>query len=546
MKLFTLIGFDNPILVRRLLTYGMISAVTNVTTVLSLISGSRALIDDRDPTTDFGIFCVSVMLAYHCSRKFIAGFVNTAFDRMAELRYTCLNGMAIGAYGTVQKLIEGNLTRVGINELDIISALLPNISRSIEMSLMAIIAYAYFCYISPPAAAVFLGAALLISIWYLKQMGKTREMITKATTQEKAYSDLYQQIVTGNDEIKLGKDNRDFALKLGDGYIRCWDTIRRGHGIQFGELFSSINTFTIMFSAVVIFVFPRLGLIGADDLPSTLPFLLLMIRPMAIFLNSIPDFATAEVAAITILEALERMPEPEFAPSETGYAPPNFSSITLRNAVYTYAVQGGASQGAFSVGPVDLTIRPGASIGIFGPNGSGKSTLLRLIPLLLAPQSGNVLLDGREISPDRLESYRDIFAAIYQDPFIPAHLPGGPGFDLALFREMLEFLEINHLVDVGPDLALRYRLSKGQKKRLILAIALGAQRQVLLLDEWTADQDARFRERFRNEIFSKFRELKKTIIFVSHDSHANDMCDTSIFFENGRVTQVFHRTGAYA
>ena len=414
------------------------------------------------------------------------------------------------------------------------------------MSLMAVIAYAYFWYISPEAAMVFLGAALLISIWYLQQMGLTRAMIAEATEREQAYNVLYQQIIAGNDEIKLGKANRDSVLSSGHANIRSWDELRRNHGIKFGELFSTINLFTILFSAVVIFVFPRLGLIGADDLPSTLPFLLLMIRPMAIFLNTIPDFAAAEDAAITIQSAIDRIPELEFSPSDSGVAPPSFSSIILQNVIYTYGTQSRDAQIAFRVGPVDLIIRPGASIGIFGPNGSGKSTLMRLIPLLLKPQAGSILLDGHEVGAERLESYRDLFAAIYQDPYIPSHLPTGKEFDLSLFREMLSFFEIDHLVDIGPGLSLRYRLSKGQKKRLIMAIALGAQRQILLLDEWTADQDARFRERFRNEIFLKFRELKKTIIFVSHDTQASDMCDTTIYFEHGRITQVSHRTGAYA
>ncbi|MEI8393903.1 MAG: ATP-binding cassette domain-containing protein [Rhodospirillaceae bacterium] len=546
MKLIELLRFNEPALWRRLTIYGGMSAVANVTAVVSLISGSQALVDNRDPTMEFSFFCVSVILAFHCSRKFIATFVNAAFDRMAELRCETLKQMAIGSYAEIQGLIEQNLTSIGITELDIVGALLPNIARAVEMALMAVVAYAYFWYISPPAAAVFFGSGLLITLWYLHQMTVNRTLIGKATERERYYVDLYNRIIYGNDEIKLGKANRDSVLQSGYDLVHDWDVIRRDHGIRYGDLFSSINTFTIMFSALVIFVFPRLDLIGADDLPTTLPFLLLMIRPMAIFLNTIPEFAAAEVAAITILEARQRQPPPEFLPAETGYAAPRFNSITLRNIAYTYSARDDNGQQQFHVGPFDLTIRPGSTIGMFGANGSGKSTLMRLIPLLLRPDSGEILLDGREISRDRLESYRDLFVAIYQDPYIPHKLPGSPDFDLRLFREMLEFFEIAHLVQVRVDSALRYRLSKGQKKRLSLAIALAEQRQILLLDEWTADQDARFRERFRNEIFAKFRELNKTIMFVSHDARVEDLCDTSIYLENGRISRILHRTGVNA
>lgn len=79
-------------------------------------------------------------------------------------------------------------------------------------------------------------------------------------------------------------------------------------------------------------------------------------------------------------------------------------------------------------------------------------------------------------------------------------------------------------------------LSKGQRRRVALAVAVAEGRPVVILDEWTSDQDAEFRTRFTNEIIGKLRALGRTVIFVSHDGDVSSVCDVTIRMTNGRMT----------
>lgn len=101
---------------------------------------------------------------------------------------------------------------------------------------------------------------------------------------------------------------------------------------------------------------------------------------------------------------------------------------------------------------------------------------------------------------------------------------------------MLAYLKIDHLVpDTGNGL-LNRDLSKGQRRRVALAVAVAEGRPVVILDEWTSDQDAEFRTRFTNEIIGKLRALGRTVIFVSHDGDVSSVCDVIIRMTNGRMT----------
>ncbi len=73
---------------------------------------------------------------------------------------------------------------------------------------------------------------------------------------------------------------------------------------------------------------------------------------------------------------------------------------------------------AFSVGPINLTIKRGELLFLIGGNGSGKSTLAMLLTGLYQPQSGEILLDGKPVSGEQPEDYRKLFSAVFTDVWL--------------------------------------------------------------------------------------------------------------------------------
>jgi len=171
-----------------------------------------------------------------------------------------------------------------------------------------------------------------------------------------------------------------------------------------------------------------------------------------------------------------------------------------------------------------------------GGNGSGKSTLLHLIAGLLHPESGTLALDEVKIdTPTARAGYRELFSSV----FVDYHL-----FDRMYGLEHIADAEVNRLIDhMGMRDVTRFEkgqfttlnLSTGQKKRLALIVSILEDRPILLLDEWSAEQDVLFRDRFYNALIPELAAAGKTIIAVTHDDKYWSVADRVMKFEMGRM-----------
>lgn len=179
---------------------------------------------------------------------------------------------------------------------------------------------------------------------------------------------------------------------------------------------------------------------------------------------------------------------------------------------------------------ISFTVDAGDYIGIVGPNGSGKTTLIKTILGLLEPESGTIEIMGNPVSAVR--SWQQIgylpqTTTIANKSFpasvvevVATGLLGGKSFprsisaaDLRQVTAILEQLDIGHLhtEQIG-------NLSGGQSQRVLLARAMVARPDLLILDEPTAALDPSTREHFYETISSLNREQGTTILLITHDS----------------------------
>jgi sulfate transport system ATP-binding protein len=174
-----------------------------------------------------------------------------------------------------------------------------------------------------------------------------------------------------------------------------------------------------------------------------------------------------------------------------------------------------------AVDDVSLEIPDGSLTAVLGPSGSGKSTLLRIIAGLERPDSGEVLLAGRDatgVSPQN----RDVgFVFQHYAAFKHMTVRDNVGFALKIRKrpkqeirervdELLDLVQLNGYADRYP-----HKLSGGQRQRMALARALAAQPRVLLLDEPFGALDARVRAELRDWLRRLHAEVHVTTVFVT-------------------------------
>ncbi|MCF8610394.1 ATP-binding cassette domain-containing protein [Gordonia sp. HY285] len=188
----------------------------------------------------------------------------------------------------------------------------------------------------------------------------------------------------------------------------------------------------------------------------------------------------------------------------------------------------------FHLGPIDAVFRPGEITFIVGGNGSGKSTLAKLIAGLYIPQQGTITLDGERIDHENVEWFRQNTSAIFTDFHLFDEYLGfdRPGLDDEVQR-YLEMLGIADKVTVRDGRLSTVALSQGQRKRLALVTAMLEDRPIYLFDEWAADQEPQFRDRFYRVILADLAARGKTVIVITHDDRYFDAADTLIKLEVG-------------
>lgn len=196
---------------------------------------------------------------------------------------------------------------------------------------------------------------------------------------------------------------------------------------------------------------------------------------------------------------------------------------------------------------VDVGVHRGEMLGLIGPNGSGKTTLLRLLTAALAPDRGQILLEGRPLSTLRGRERARRLAVVAQEPAVElpqtvadlvllGRTPYGPRFgrDLSESRrgrqvaaEALDRVGALHLA--GREAS---DLSGGERQRVLIARALAQEPEVLLLDEPTNHLDVGY----QHEVLRIVKELGLTTIVVLHDLNLSARyCDRVVLLHGGRV-----------
>ena len=194
---------------------------------------------------------------------------------------------------------------------------------------------------------------------------------------------------------------------------------------------------------------------------------------------------------------------------------------------------------------VNIDIREKDFFTFLGPSGCGKTTLLRLIAGFEQSQSGELFINGKEVS--KLNPWERDVGLVFQNYALWPHMTVFKNISFGLEEKKVPKNEINDRVDEVLELVgmqelkhrYPYQLSGGQQQRVALARTIVVRPKVLLLDEPLSNLDAKLRNQMRIELLELHNKLQITTIFVTHDQEeANSISDNIAIFNEGIIQQV--------
>lgn len=202
---------------------------------------------------------------------------------------------------------------------------------------------------------------------------------------------------------------------------------------------------------------------------------------------------------------------------------------------------------------INLQVMPGEFLGIMGSSGSGKSTLLNCIATVIHPTSGNIRMQGTELSSlkgKKLAKYRGTkIGYLFQNFELLDNLTGRENILLPLslhnvpekeskkrLKQLTEYLEVADVMDKFPS-----QMSGGQKQRVAAARALILNPQMVLADEPTGALDSKSAKTLMNKLSGLNEDENTTILMVTHDSNAASYCKRILFIQDGIIFHELRR-----
>lgn len=347
----------------------------------------------------------------------------------------------------------------------------------------------------------------------------------------------FRALTEGTKELKLHRRRREV---FAEDVLKSSATSFRRESVKATTVYAGAASWGQALGFVVIgllvFAIPAWYSFSVQVMTGYVLVLLFVMTPLQVVMNTLPNLSRANIAvgrveqlglSLTKYAAEERT-------SERNDLPATWQNLELREVMHTYHSE--EKDEGFMLGPIDLTLRPGELVFFTGGNGSGKTTLAKLLVGLYAPESGEILLDGKPITEENRDHYRQIFAAVFSDFYLFDSLLGieSQQLDENAF-EYLKQLQLTQKVQVNNGVLSTTKLSQGQRKRLALLTAYLEDRPIYLFDEWAADQDPLFKQVFYYELLPELKARGKTVLVISHDDRFYEVGDRIIKLDYGKI-----------
>ena len=356
----------------------------------------------------------------------------------------------------------------------------------------------------------------------------------------------YQSIIDGRKELALNQHRAEKLYKN--------DFLNHAKSYQNRVIksdtyhLSAVNWSNIM-------MFAAIGVVFAVSNYLTIPMgiattfsltILFMQSPILHAVGAYPTLQTAQVA----LDKIQSLELAEYQSTfTTDIVVNNWQSISFNDIGYRYAsIDTDANEVVVKenehasdiLKSVNLTLQRGDVVFLIGANGSGKSTLAKIITGIFTPSIGAVKIDSQLVDSKNNADYRQLFSAIFSDQHLFKQLIGREGQqpDEALVNTWLHKLNLQDKVSVTDNQLSTDKLSQGQRKRLAMLIAVAEQKDILLLDEWAADQDPAFRRVFYQTLIPELKALGKTLFIISHDDGYFEHADRLLLMKEGRLIEL--------
>lgn len=520
----------------KVIGFLVLSILTSLLGVGTLAFLNEYLLKSSDETGIYIVYFALLLLVFFASSLFVEiSLARFGQNFIFAMQKKLVKQILDTPFLQIESISKAKLLASLNNDVRTISFGLLRLPDFIQSLILIIASSIYLYYLSPQ---IFLFCSVFIALLFLidyRFMMKDYQYFRKSREIDDFLQKDYENIIDGRKELALNA----FRAKLYyENEFQAHAKNKRDTNVM-GAIFQSLsgNFTNIGFLALVGFEFYLSLRFGWASLESatTIAIAILFLRtPLMGVADTIPTLLMAKVS----LDKTENL-------ALAGYNdefkivkyPKIWHTLRFDEVSFHYDEK-------FSLAPTSLEIHKGELVFLIGKNGSGKSTFSLLLSALIKPDSGAIYLDETPINEDNKAHYRSLITAIFSDFHLFTQAISDESVaSEAKIASWLEILELTNKTQVQNGQITTTKLSTGQRKRLAMLIALLEEREILILDEFAADQDPIFRRFFYTKLLPLLKKEGKTILAISHDEKYFDMADRIFLAQNGVIKELKAKKG---
>jgi putative ATP-binding cassette transporter len=549
-KFIQFVRTESPEYRGRLLLISIVAGIINGYAVSLAIAAAKDLEPGRLQIREFLLFFISLAAFWLCKEYVLNRTTNIVEGIIRDIRMRIMRSVRTTSLSVFERMNRGRIYSVLSSDavtLSMSSGAIINASSSACMLVFVIVNIAFHSLWALGITLIFVTSA--VYLYVLKSQTVNAELAAASRLENDFFENL-NGLIHGYKELKLSRARSDdfFSADLWD-IIKNTAELRTKTGKTMNQSVLIGQTFLLFTIAGILFLLPNLQPSHIGAIGPVIAIVLFAAGPIGDVVVAIPALARA-TAAIDNIYQLERdlkenQNEIEAYAEKQPLQNEPFSQLDLNRVSFAYPPPPGNGAHGFQLEPFDFSLRAGEIVFIVGGNGSGKSTFLKLLTALYQPSGGQLTWNGRDVTPDRLASYRNLFTPIFSDFHIFKRILGVKDLDENRVRELIARMDLTGKTDVADHRLTNTDLSSGQKKRLALILAQLDDRPIFVFDEWAADQDPIFRRFFYTQLLPEMKQRGHAIVAVTHDDHYFSYADRVLKMEYGRFLAGEHHAKAF-
>ncbi len=539
MELFKLLRRQSANIYAFILLLGVVNSIWTSSLLLLInnkINGVKLPFFDN---YDWVIYLTLIVTSFIVTKYFQSYLIKLSHDFGTRLSIEIFDKLRSTNYQDYLKLGE-NKIRTAMEDVTRTQRFPLVFIEAFNSSIIMLISVAYLFWINYAIAFIVISLLVTLALFYYKQNRQIIGDLNIARDLENVFHANVNDFLAGFKEIRMSsvRSNNIFKKHIVKNRQKARElTVNSLIRYLTNELFGTYAFYFLI--GTVVFLIPSVMHVNFKVISSFVITILYLIGPIGVVISKLREFTLLNISAERLKDFSESLllkSEPQYAIDNGFRNSSEFRKLIFKDVAFEYNQAG--SNRNFKLQPVNLEIEKGECIFITGGNGSGKSTFINILTGLYVPTSGYISYNHNLINHANAIAYRDCITAIFTD----CHLfeENYNEFDLTgsndMLTALLSFMNLDKVI--GRDHIvnkINVSLSKGQQKRLALIYAILEGKDIIVLDEWAAEQDPEFRRFFYLEILPHLIQMGKTVIAVTHDDQYFEYANRVIEFNNGEI-----------